>query len=75
MRSFVEMWMDLETVIQGEVSQTENDKYHMISLYMWNLKKGYRGFPGGSVVRTLPANAGDMGSSPGLGRSHMPWNG
>ena len=22
----------------------------------------------------LPANAGDMGSSPGLGRSHMPWS-
>ena len=31
-----------------------------------------RGFPGGTVVENLPANAGDMGSSPGLGRSHMP---
>ena len=30
------------------------------------------GFPGGTVVKNLPANAGDMGSSPGLGRSHMP---
>ena len=30
------------------------------------------GFPGGAVVNNLPANAGDMGSSPGLGRSHMP---
>ena len=29
-------------------------------------------FPGGAVVESLPANAGDMGSSPGLGRSHMP---
>ena len=29
-------------------------------------------FPGGAVVKNLPANAGDMGSSPGLGRSHMP---
>ena len=27
-----------------------------------------RGFPGGSVVKNLPANAGDMGSIPGLGR-------
>ena len=26
------------------------------------------GFPGGSVVRNLPVNAGDMGSIPGLGR-------
>ena len=29
-------------------------------------------FPGGSVVENLPANAGDTGSSPGPGRSHMP---
>ena len=31
-----------------------------------------RGFPGGTEVKNLPANAGDKGSSPGLGRSHMP---
>ena len=30
------------------------------------------GFPGGAVVENLPANAGDTGSSPGPGRSHMP---
>ena len=30
------------------------------------------GFPGGTVVENPPANAGDTGSSPGLGRSHMP---
>ena len=29
------------------------------------------GFPGGAVVKNPPANAGDMGSSPGPGRSHM----
>ena len=29
------------------------------------------GFPGGTVVENLPANVGDTGSSPGLGRSHM----
>ena len=34
--------------------------------------KIYWGFPGGAVVENLPANAGDTGSSPGLGRSHMP---
>ena len=27
------------------------------------------GFPGGSVVKNLPANAGDMGLIPGSGRS------
>ena len=35
-------------------------------------KRKYRGFPGGAVVENPPANAGDTGSSPGLGRSHMP---
>ena len=29
------------------------------------------GFLGGAVVENLPANAGDTGSSTGLGRSHM----
>ena len=29
---FAEMWMDLETVIQSEVSQKEKNKYHKILL-------------------------------------------
>ena len=29
------------------------------------------GFPGGAVVKNPLANAGDMGSSPGQGRSYM----
>ena len=29
----------------------------------------FRGFPGGSVVKNLSANAGEVGSIPGLGRS------
>ena len=43
------------------------------SLAEW-IKKTRPGFPGGTVVDNLPANAGDMGSSPGLGRSHMAWS-
>ena len=39
---------------------------------IFNLKNFLLGFPGGAVVENLPANAGDMGSSPGPGRSHMP---
>ena len=31
-----------------------------------------RGFPGGAVVKNPPASAGDTGSSPGPGGSHMP---
>ena len=34
---FAEMWMDLETVIQSEISQEEKKKY--INTHMWNLKK------------------------------------
>ena len=29
---------------------------------------------GGAVDKNPPAIAGDMGSSPGPGRSHMPWS-
>ena len=35
-------------------------------------EKGKWDFPGGLVVKNPPANAGDTGSSPGPGRSHMP---
>ena len=31
-------------------------------------------FPSGPVDKNLPANAGDMGSIPGLRRCHMPEN-
>ena len=31
-------------------------------------------FRGGTVVKNPPANAGDVGSSPGPGKSHMPWS-
>ena len=36
------------------------------------LKHFARDFPCGAVVKNPPANAGDTGSSPGPGRSHMP---
>ena len=38
----------------------------------WNIRPHLGGFPGGAVVKNLPANAGDTGSSRGLGGSHMP---
>ena len=40
----------------------------------FNKNNQLMGFPGGAVVENLPANVGDTGSSPGLGRSHMPWS-
>ena len=39
--SFVETWMDLETVIQCEGSQKEKNKYRILT-YIWNLEKWYR---------------------------------
>ena len=35
---FAATWMDLETIIPSEISQTEKDKYHMISLYVESKK-------------------------------------
>ena len=29
--SFVEMWMDLESVIQSKLSQKEKNKYHILT--------------------------------------------
>ena len=29
--SFVEMWVDLESVLQSEVSQKEKNKYHILT--------------------------------------------
>ena len=48
-----------------------------MGLPSWNLcfcgfKIEVLGFPGGAVVESLPANEGDTGSRPGLGRSHVP---
>ena len=47
-------------------------------LYILHIIYIYLGFPDGSVVKNLPATAGDprdMGSFPGLGRSHGEGNG
>ena len=44
----------------------------MSGKHLGKLKIYLQGFPGGAVVENMPANAGDMGSIPVLGRSHMP---
>ena len=41
---FAATWMDLEIVILSEVSQTEKDKYHMISLTCGIFKNGTNEF-------------------------------
>ena len=60
---FAATWMDIEIIILREVSQTEKDRYYMIS-FMWNLKNstneltGWRAdkaFPSDSVVKNPSA--------------------
>ena len=49
-------------------------RYYITShLSEWLSIEFYKqGSPGGSVVKNLPVNAGDTGSIPDSGRSHMP---
>ena len=32
-------WMNLEPIIQSEVSQKEKHKYHILKKYIWNLER------------------------------------
>ena len=59
---------------EHEYSCIYNHEYIFIYLYMSVVYKYVWGFPGAAVVKNPPVNAGDMGSNPGPGRSHMPWN-
>ena len=47
---------------------------HKLYLNIIVIKKEVQGFPGGAVVKNLPADVGHTELSPGLGRSHMPWS-
>ena len=68
---------------EKRVTQRENtrnlqkvySRLHLSTDHHILVRKPPKGFPGGTVVESLPANAGDTGSSPGLGRSHMPQSG
>ena len=58
----------LQAVQCGQNKQT-NKVFKLLAHF-----KKLGGFPGGTVVGNPPADAGDTGLSPGLGRSHMPWS-
>ena len=51
--------MNIEPIIQNEVSQKEEDKYHILTHIL--------GFLGGSEGKASACNVGDLGSIPGLG--------
>ena len=46
-----------------------------VKFCFYHITSKVHGFPGGSVVKNLPANAGDMGLIPGSGRSPGGGNG
>ena len=49
-----------------------DDAHKLLGKISQGLEKyALRDFLGGPVVKNLPANAGDMVSIPGLGKSHM----
>ena len=50
--SFVEMWMELESVIQSEVSQKKKNKYRMLTHIIWNLKNGIDEPSGRAGIKT-----------------------
>ena len=53
----------------------ERVTYRALKTFEMKLKKKKtRGFPGGSVIKNLPANVRHTGSTPGPERSHMLWS-
>ena len=63
---------NISSVFENNCVCAVNNWYLRASGDEFLFKREKRGFPGGAVVENLPAKAGDTGSSPGLGRSHMP---
>ena len=64
----------LTSLIIREVQIKTTIRYHFTPVRLAIIKKATNNwdFPGGAVVKNPPANAGDTGSIPGPGRSHMP---
>ena len=69
-----EIGIEMYTLMCTKWLTNKNLLYKQINKIKFKNSKKKRkwGFPGGAVVKNPPANAGDTGSSPGLGRSHMP---
>ena len=63
------IWKFKNITIVGSVTSYSSISFlHGITIF---LKSELKDFPGGSVVQNPPANAGDTGSIPDPGRSHM----
>ena len=58
--------------MREKLKQSQINKPERVCCLQELLKVLQWDFPGGAVVKDPPASAGDTGSSPGPGRSHMP---
>ena len=61
-------------LIVKEIQIRTTRRCHFTLLRMAVIKSSTNGFPGDSLVKNMPANAGDTGSIPDHGRFHMLWN-
>ena len=61
--------LDSIKIIELEKNKTKQTK---TKNEIKKIKTMIEGFPGDTVVKNPPADAGDTCSSPGLGRSHKP---
>ena len=67
---FISYWIILVFVnIYVFLYGKKNTKMMYMEMFKTNISVG---FPGGLVTKKPPGIAGDMGSIPGPGRSHMP---
>ena len=57
----------IRTFEDSSFGSNDIDVLLILLLATLNLIKSGNGFPGGSMVKNLPANAGDVGSVPRLG--------
>ena len=74
-------WHPTPVLLPGKVYGQRS----LVGCCLWGRRVGHNwsdlaahkdmGFPGGSVVKNLPVNAGDMNSIPESGRSPGEWNG
>ena len=81
----VNLVVPLNSFKQEELKKTKTTKKRTHLLYSTQIMENviwmiirympHMGFPGGTVVKNLPANAVDKGLTPGLGRSPEERNG
>ena len=62
----------IKTLIENNQHYTTREIADILKISKSSVESHLQDFRGGAVVKNPPANAGDMDSIPGPGRSHMP---